>query len=88
MTQSTDYALGGRYESGVRLLVAGSVLWLSGSIFDAFQVYERSNLAVQIYQKAVYIPLLMASTIYVVSSIMWMMSWPQFVLTGTTQARK
>ncbi|KAH7285012.1 hypothetical protein KP509_33G007500 [Ceratopteris richardii] len=75
----------GREHTAIQLLIAGSALWLLGSLHNACQVYINSNALIQLYQKAVYLPLLIASTLLLVSSVLWFKSWPQFVLTRSTQ---
>ncbi|CAM8924954.1 unnamed protein product [Rhodiola kirilowii] len=53
----------------VRLLIAGPVLWLLGSIHNACQIYERADGPVQILQQSVHIPFLMGSLLFLVGSV-------------------
>ncbi len=59
-----------------RLLIAGPLLWLLGSIHNAFQVYEKVDTKVQLLQKTVSIPFLIASTLFVISGILAAENWP------------
>jgi hypothetical protein len=59
-----------------RLLIAGPLLWLLGSIHNAFQVYEKVDTKVQLLQKTVAIPFLIASTLFVISGILAAENWP------------
>jgi hypothetical protein len=59
-----------------RLLIAGPLLWLLGSIHNAFQVYEKVDTKVQLLQKTVAIPFLLASTLFVISGILAAENWP------------
>ncbi|KAF3333229.1 hypothetical protein FCM35_KLT00920 [Carex littledalei] len=54
---------------GLNLLIAGSVLWLVGSIGNICQVYDRANWHIQILQKCVQVPLLMGSFLFMIGSI-------------------
>lgn len=58
------------------LIIAGPVLWLLGSIHNAFQVYEKTDVRIQFMQKAVSIPFLIATTLLVVSGILSYQDWP------------
>lgn len=53
----------------LHMFIAGSVLWLLGSIHNSCQIYERSDAHVQILQQAVLIPFLLASLLFLVGSI-------------------
>ncbi|KAG0593342.1 hypothetical protein KC19_1G322200 [Ceratodon purpureus] len=52
-----------------RLVVAGSALWLLGSIHNAFQVYEKTGMRIQVLQKAVSVPCIIASELLLVSGV-------------------
>jgi hypothetical protein len=52
-----------------RLVVAGSTLWLLGAIHNAFQVYEKTGLRIQVLQKAVAVPCIVASELLLVSGV-------------------
>ncbi|KAG6391591.1 hypothetical protein SASPL_149347 [Salvia splendens] len=53
----------------LRMLIAGPVLWLIGSIHNSCQIYERSDAHIQILQEAVLIPFLLASVLFIVSAV-------------------
>eukprot|EP01018_Ginkgo_biloba_P021640 Gb_02049 [translate_table: standard] len=57
------------WKHATNLLVAGPAFWVLGSIHNAFQVYERANAQLQAMQKAVYLPFLIGSILYLISSI-------------------
>ncbi|KAL1309730.1 hypothetical protein HN51_052431 [Arachis hypogaea] len=52
----------------LNMLVAGPVLWVVGSIHNSCQIYERADGHVQILQQCVYIPFLMGSMLFMISS--------------------
>ncbi|KAL5989280.1 hypothetical protein ACLOJK_010170 [Asimina triloba] len=52
----------------VNLLSAGPVLWLMGSIHNAWQVYERADGHLQFLQKGVQIPFLMGSLLFFIGA--------------------
>ncbi|KAF5731232.1 hypothetical protein HS088_TW19G00838 [Tripterygium wilfordii] len=54
----------------LRLLTAGPILWLVGSIHNSCQIYERSDGHVQILQASVQIPFLMGSVLFTAGSIL------------------
>ncbi|KAF5192198.1 polypyrimidine tract-binding-like protein [Thalictrum thalictroides] len=54
----------------LNMLIAGPVLWLLGSIYNACQIYERADGHVQILQQSVHIPFLMGSLLFLVGSIL------------------
>lgn len=85
LLKSRSLLVGGREQVALQLVIAGSVFWVLGSLHNACQVYNRSSATLQIFQKAVYLPLLVASTLLLVSSILWYRSWPHFVLARTAQ---
>ncbi|MCO5562080.1 hypothetical protein L7F22_015706 [Adiantum nelumboides] len=78
-------SFGGRERAALQLLIAGSVCWVLGSLHNACQVYNRSSATLQLFQKAVYLPLLVASILFLVSSVLWFRSWPHFVIARTAQ---
>jgi hypothetical protein len=53
-----------------RLVVAGSALWLLGAIHNAFQVYEKTGLRIQVLQKAVSLPCVLASELLLISGVL------------------
>ncbi|MFS8013708.1 hypothetical protein Hanom_Chr14g01336331 [Helianthus anomalus] len=53
----------------VNLLIAGTSLWVVGSIHNSCQIYERANASLQILQHAVQIPFLMASFLFLAGAI-------------------
>ncbi|KAK4783923.1 hypothetical protein SAY86_018291 [Trapa natans] len=53
----------------LKMLVAGPVLWLLGSIHNSCQVYESADGHVQVLQQSVHIPFLMGSLLFVVGAI-------------------
>ncbi|GLT53365.1 hypothetical protein SLA2020_266410 [Shorea laevis] len=55
---------------GMNMLIAGSVLWMVGSIHNSCQIYERAGGHVQILQHGVLIPFLMGSLLFVVAAIL------------------
>ncbi|KAI5058353.1 hypothetical protein GOP47_0026523 [Adiantum capillus-veneris] len=85
LLKSKSLVVGGRERAALELLIAGSVCWVLGSLHNACQVYNRSSATLQLFQKAVYLPLLVASILFLVSSVLWFKSWPHFVLVGTPQ---
>ncbi|KAF8379677.1 hypothetical protein HHK36_029121 [Tetracentron sinense] len=54
----------------LNMIIAGSVLWVMGSIHNSCQIYERADGHVQILQKSVHIPFLMGSLLFVVGAIL------------------
>jgi hypothetical protein len=52
-----------------RLVVAGSALWLLGATHNAFQVYEKTSLRIQVLQKAAGFPCIIASELLLVSGV-------------------
>ncbi|KAK7311462.1 hypothetical protein RJT34_09617 [Clitoria ternatea] len=54
----------------LKMLVAGPVLWVIGSIHNSCQIYERADGHVQILQQCVYIPFLMGSLSFMLSAIL------------------
>jgi hypothetical protein len=52
-----------------RLVVAGSTLWLLGAIHNAFQVYEKTGMRIQLLQKAVAMPCIVASELLLISGV-------------------
>ncbi|XP_068664619.1 uncharacterized protein [Aristolochia californica] len=64
-----------RYDFGfeqlvLNLLIAGTALWVLGSIHDLCQYYERADGHVQILQKGVQIPLLLGSLLFFIGGIL------------------
>ncbi|KAE9603989.1 hypothetical protein Lal_00001773 [Lupinus albus] len=57
-------------QHALNMLIAGSVLWVVGSIHNACQIYERADGHVQILQQCVYIPFLMGSLSFMLSAIL------------------
>ncbi|XP_059448172.1 uncharacterized protein LOC132179454 [Corylus avellana] len=55
---------------GMNMLIAGSVLWMVGSIHNSCQIYERAGGHIQILQHGVLIPFLMGSLLFVVGAIL------------------
>ncbi|KAE8077845.1 hypothetical protein FH972_016368 [Carpinus fangiana] len=55
---------------GMNMLIAGSVLWMLGSIHNSCQIYERAGGHIQILQHGVLIPFLMGSLLFVVGAIL------------------
>lgn len=53
-----------------RLVVAGAALWLLGAIHNAFQVYEKTGFRVQVLQKAVSLPCVVASELLLISGVL------------------
>lgn len=53
------------------MLIAGPALWLLGSIQNAFQVYQKTDTRVQLMQKAVSIPFVIATTLILVSAVLF-----------------
>ncbi|KAH7290417.1 hypothetical protein KP509_30G047800 [Ceratopteris richardii] len=85
MLQSKSLVQGRKEQAAVQLLVAGSVFWVLGSIHNACQLYSRSSPLVQFLQKAVYQPLLIASTLLLIGSVLWFKGWPNFILARSAQ---
>jgi hypothetical protein len=54
----------------MNMLIAGSVLWMLGSIHNSCQIYERAGGHIQILQHGVLIPFLMGSLLFVVGAIL------------------
>ncbi|OVA01939.1 hypothetical protein BVC80_9079g80 [Macleaya cordata] len=54
----------------LNLLIAGTILWVIGSIHNVCQIYERADGHVQILQASVQIPFLMGSLLFVVGAIL------------------
>ena len=54
----------------MNMLIAGSVLWMLGSIHNSCQIYERAGGHIQILQHGVLIPFLMGSSLFVVGAIL------------------
>lgn len=54
----------------MNMLIAGSVLWMVGSIHNSCQIYERAGGHIQILQHGVLIPFLMGSLLFVVGAIL------------------
>ena len=52
-----------------RLVVAGSTLWLLGAIHNAFQVYEKTGIRIQVLQNAVSLTCIVASELLLVSGV-------------------
>ncbi|MCO5563546.1 hypothetical protein L7F22_017191 [Adiantum nelumboides] len=67
--QSESLSVGGRERAALQLLIAGSVCWVLGSLHNACQVYNRSSATLQLFQKAVYLPLLAASILFLYGAI-------------------
>ena len=57
------------------LLIAGSAFWISRSVQDALLVYEDSDTRAQLMQKTVIVPLLLANTLILVSTILRYETW-------------
>lgn len=57
-------------EHALNMLLAGPVLWVIGSIHNSCQIYERADGHVQILQQCVYIPFLMGSLSFMLTSIL------------------
>ncbi|KAG0626024.1 hypothetical protein M758_2G097000 [Ceratodon purpureus] len=57
------------------LLIAGSAFWISRSVQDSFLVYEDFDTRVQLMQKTVAVPLLLANTLILVSTILRYETW-------------
>ncbi|XP_071706714.1 uncharacterized protein [Rutidosis leptorrhynchoides] len=53
----------------LKLLIAGTMLWVLGSIHNSCQIYERANTNVQILQHSVQIPFLMGSLLFLAGAI-------------------
>jgi uncharacterized membrane protein len=53
-----------------RLVVAGAALWLLGAVHNAFQVYEKTGLQIQVLQKAVSLPCIIASELLLISGVL------------------
>ncbi|KAL3521617.1 hypothetical protein ACH5RR_019766 [Cinchona calisaya] len=53
----------------LNMMIAGSALWLLGSIHNSCQIYERADGHVQILQESVHIPFLMGSLLFLVGAI-------------------
>ncbi|KAF5771434.1 hypothetical protein HanRHA438_Chr14g0682461 [Helianthus annuus] len=53
----------------LNLLIAGTSLWVVGSIHNSCQIYERADASLQILQHAVQIPFLMASFLFLAGAI-------------------
>ncbi|KAL4204156.1 hypothetical protein AMTRI_Chr01g130740 [Amborella trichopoda] len=58
---------------GLSLLIAGPALWVLGSIHNSCQVYERADSYMQILQKAVHLPFLLGSLLFLVGGILSVM---------------
>lgn len=54
----------------LNMLIAGTALWVLGSIHNSCQIYERADGHVQILQQSVQIPFLMGSLLLLVGSIL------------------
>ncbi|KAK1361173.1 Polypyrimidine tract-binding protein-like protein 2 [Heracleum sosnowskyi] len=54
---------------GMNMLIAGSSLWVLGSIHNSCQIYERADGHVQVLQESVHIPFLMGSLLFLVGSV-------------------
>ncbi|XP_022764180.1 uncharacterized protein LOC111309364 isoform X2 [Durio zibethinus] len=54
----------------LRMLIAGPVLWVLGSIHNSCQIYERADGHVQILQQSVHIPFLIGSLLFLVGAIL------------------
>ncbi|GJW19486.1 hypothetical protein Tco_0026922 [Tanacetum coccineum] len=54
----------------LNMLIAGSVLWVLGSILNSCQIYERADGHVQILQQSVHIPFLTGSFLFMVGAIL------------------
>ncbi|KAI7755275.1 hypothetical protein M8C21_002420 [Ambrosia artemisiifolia] len=54
----------------MNMLIAGSVLWVLGSILNSCQIYERADGHVQILQQSVQIPFLTGSFLFMVGAIL------------------
>ncbi|KAL8142486.1 hypothetical protein V2J09_015518 [Rumex salicifolius] len=68
--EEKGYIYGYKRERGVmNLLIAGAVFWLTGSIQNSCQIYERSDGHVQILQQSVHLPFLIASSLFVAGAI-------------------
>ncbi|KAL8134705.1 uncharacterized protein LOC141713045 [Apium graveolens] len=55
---------------GMKMLIAGSSLWVLGSIHNSCQIYERADGHVQVLQESVQIPFLMGSLLFLVGSVL------------------
>lgn len=53
----------------MNMLIAGSSLWVLGSIHNSCQIYERADGHVQVLQESVHIPFLMGSLLFLVGSV-------------------
>lgn len=53
----------------MKMLIAGSSLWVLGSIHNSCQIYERADGHVQVLQESVHIPFLMGSLLFLVGSV-------------------
>ncbi|XP_076951842.1 uncharacterized protein LOC143625386 [Bidens hawaiensis] len=54
----------------MNMIIAGSVLWVIGSILNSCQIYERADGHVQILQQSVQIPFLTGSFLFMVGAIL------------------
>ena len=53
----------------MNMLIAGSSLWVLGSIHNSCQIYERADGHVQVLQESVHIPFQMGSLLFLVGSV-------------------
>ncbi|KAI3749084.1 hypothetical protein L6452_12653 [Arctium lappa] len=54
----------------LNLLIAGTSLWLLGSIHNSCQIYEHTDAHIQILQQSVHIPFLIASLLFLAGAIL------------------
>lgn len=53
-----------------RLVVAGAAFWFLGALHNAFQVYEKTGLRIQVLQKVVSLPCVVASELLLISGVL------------------
>nr|XP_043614263.1 uncharacterized protein LOC122586331 [Erigeron canadensis] len=63
----------------LNMLIAGSVLWVLGSILNSCQIYERADGHVQILQQSVHIPFLTGSFLFMVGAILNSREQPRYL---------
>ncbi|CAN1158426.1 hypothetical protein LINPERPRIM_LOCUS11851 [Linum perenne] len=70
MQEEKGYGFERLERHAMNMVVAGSALWLLGSIHNVCQIYERADAHVQILQQAVQLPFLMGSLLFLVGAIL------------------
>lgn len=53
------------------MLIAGPALWFLGSIQNAFQLYQKAGTRVQLMHRAVSVPFVIATTLFLVSAVLF-----------------